>query len=176
MNRYLFQKFHILYFQLPSRIKFSWKNNTAIFNLGFFLFYCHSTRSCCISRRGLDRASYMCSSTWRPCCLDSRIKPLNTYHFMVSEAGSFWTFKLQLHMELFKWKQPDLLRHFVKYFKFQRSTRSTRFTAIFKFQVSSFKSIHVQALTVYLSLNNSHGKIYNSFNGLVDTWRYPQAI
>ena len=41
---------------------------------------------------------------------------------------------------------------------------------------SSFKSIHVQTLTVYLSLNNSHGKIYDSFNGLVDTWRYPQAI
>ena len=41
---------------------------------------------------------------------------------------------------------------------------------------SSFKSIHVQKRTVYLSLNNSHGKIYDSFNGLVDTWRYPQPI
>lgn len=29
---------------------------------------------------------------------------------------------------------------------------------------------------LYHILNNNHGQVYDSFNGLVDTWRYPQEI
>ena len=108
--------------------------------------------------------------------LPCRNKLTNTYYFMVSGVESFQKNKQEITQN----SSSKNYRTFHMYssseiFKFQYSSLSTWLPPFssFKFQASIFKH---QKWMVYLIVKNIYGKVYNCFNGLGDTWRYPQEI